>query len=148
MYTIQNQQKKSHSPFSYANPHQKTVLYIEDDLANIQLVEQIIERRNDLRILTANSCHGGIMMAQDFQPDVIVMDINLPDLNGFEALEILRNDPITAHIPIMALSAAAHPEQIDKGIKAGFFMYMTKPFHIDDFMKAIDATIFSSIKIH
>jgi CheY-like chemotaxis protein len=149
MDTAHNQKKIPRSSIQYTNPHQKTVLYIGDDSANISLVKQLIKRCNDLRLLTANSYNGGILMAQDFQPHVIVMDINLPNLNGVEALKILRSDPITTHIPIIALSSDANSYQIDEsGIKTGFLMHMTKPVILDDFMNAIDATISSSVKIH
>jgi len=146
MYAVQNQEENSYTPFKNTSSYQKTVLYIEDDPANIFLVEQIFERRRDLRLLTANSCHGGIMMAQDFHPDLIIMDIELPDLNGFDALKILRNDPKTHQVPIVALTSDAFPEQIEKGINAGFCNYITKPFKIDALMKALDEHLLYSPK--
>ena len=69
------------------------------------------------------------------------MDINLPDINGFEALKILREDPATAHIPVVALSANAMPRDIEKGLQAGFFRYLTKPIKIMEFMDMLDVTL-------
>jgi CheY-like chemotaxis protein len=114
-----------------------TLLYVEDNPANLKLVEQIIARRPDMRLLTAVNGNNGIEIAYTSQPDVILMDINLPDINGFEALKILRSDPATAHIPVVALSANAMPRDIKKGLAAGFLRYITKPIKIDEFMDAL-----------
>ena len=119
----------------------RTVLYIEDNPANLALVEKLIARRGDLTILTAIDGHLGIKLASIHQPDVILMDINLPGISGFEALEILREDPATAHIPIMALSANAIPRDIEKGLAAGFFRYLTKPIKLNEFMEALDSAL-------
>jgi len=69
------------------------------------------------------------------------MDINLPGINGIEALTILREDPATAHIPIIALSANAMPRDIKKGLEAGFFYYLTKPIKVNEFMDTIDVAL-------
>ena len=114
------------------------VLYIEDNSANLALVEQLIARRGDLNILTAINAHLGIELARTHLPDVILMDINLPGMSGFGALQILREDPATAHIPIMALSANAIPRDIEKGLAAGFLRYLTKPIKVNEFMEALD----------
>jgi PAS domain S-box-containing protein len=120
---------------------QRTLLYVEDNPANLTLVEQLIARRNDLKLLTAIDGHLGVQLAQTYQPDVILMDINLPGISGFEALEILRKNPATAHIPVMALSANAVPRDIAKGLEAGFFRYLTKPIKVKEFMDALDVVL-------
>jgi CheY-like chemotaxis protein len=120
---------------------QRTLLYVEDNPANMELVEQLIGRRSDLKLLTAINGHLGIVLARACQPDVILMDINLPGLSGFGALKILLNDPATAHIPVMALSANAVPRDIEKGIEAGFFRYLTKPIKVTEFMDALDVAL-------
>ena len=76
-------------------------------------------------------------------PDVILMDINLPGISGIEALKILRADPATAHIPVIALSANAVPRDIEKGLEAGFFRYLTKPIRVNEFMDALDVALAS-----
>ena len=119
-----------------ARPH--SVLYVEDNPANLKLVEQIIARHPDISLLTAVNGNSGIEIARDKQPDVILMDINLPGINGFEALKILRADPATAHIPVIAISANAMPRDIERGMKAGFFRYITKPIKVDEFMGALE----------
>ncbi|MES2674560.1 MAG: PAS domain S-box protein [Pseudomonadota bacterium] len=129
-------------------PFQRTLLYVEDNPANLILVEQLIARRSDLKLLTAVDAHSGLDLVHSFQPDVILMDINLPGgISGFDALEILRNDPATAHIPVIALSANAVPRDIEKGIAAGFFRYLTKPIKVNEFMDALDLALLKAEKI-
>ncbi|RFP14063.1 response regulator [Duganella sp. BJB488] len=120
---------------------QKTLLYIEDNPANLNLVEQLIQRRSDLKLLTAIDGHGGIQLARAYQPDVILMDINLPGVSGYGCLKILQDDAATAHIPVMALSANAMPRDIEKGVEAGFFRYLTKPINVVEFMGALDLAL-------
>jgi len=117
----------------------RSLLYVEDNRANMELVEQLIARRPDLRLFGAEDAMRGVAMARDFQPDVILMDINLPGINGFQALKILQNDQATAHIPVLALSANAMPRDIERGLTAGFFRYLTKPIRVSEFMAALDA---------
>jgi PAS domain S-box-containing protein len=123
------------------NAHQgrpRTLLYVEDNPANLILVEQLIARRDDISLIAATDGHSGIQMARAHQPDVILMDINLPGISGYGALKILRADPVTRHIPVMALSANAMPRDIDVGLQAGFFRYLTKPIDVFEFMDALD----------
>jgi signal transduction histidine kinase/AmiR/NasT family two-component response regulator len=123
----------------------RTLLYVEDNPANLELVEQLIARRPDLRMLSAADGNLGIEFARAYQPDVVLMDINLPGISGIEALKILRADPATAHIPIIALSANAVPRDIAKGLEAGFFNYLTKPIKVNQFMEALDVALAFSL---
>ena len=116
----------------------RTVLYVEDNPANLQLVEQLIARRPGMRLLAAADADTGVEIARTRQPDVILMDINLPGISGIEALAILRRDPTTASIPVVALSANAIPRDIEKGLEAGFCRYLTKPIKVHEFMDALD----------
>ena len=118
-----------------------TLLYIEDNPANLELVEQIIARRSDLRLLTASDGGLGIEFARTYLPEVILMDINLPGINGIDAMKILHAEPATAHIPIIALSANAVPHDIERGREAGFFNYITKPIKVGEFMDALDEAL-------
>jgi CheY-like chemotaxis protein len=117
------------------------VLYVEDNPANLELVEQLVLRRPDLRMLSAANGALGIQYACACQPEVILMDINLPGINGIEAMQFLRAEPSTAHIPIIALSANAVPKDIQKGLEAGFFNYLTKPIKVGQFMDALEAAL-------
>jgi signal transduction histidine kinase/ActR/RegA family two-component response regulator len=114
-----------------------TLLYVEDNPANLKLVEQIIARNPAIRLLTAVTGPAGVEMARQFKPDVVLMDINLPGISGFQALELLRADPTTAHIPVIALSANAMQRDIDMGLKAGFLRYMPKPIRVGEFLEAL-----------
>jgi len=118
-----------------------TLLYVEDNPANLELVEQIVARRTDLRLLGAADASLGIEFARVYQPEVILMDINLPGISGIEAMKILRADPSTAHIPIIALSANAVPRDIQRSLEAGFFNYLTKPIKVKQLMDALDAAL-------
>jgi PAS domain S-box-containing protein len=126
-----------------------TLLYVEDNPANLLLVENLMERRPDIRLLTARDGLSGVELALSTLPHMILMDINLPGISGIRAMQILRSDPKTAHIPVVALSANAMPRDIEKGIEAGFYRYLTKPIKIDEFMQTVDAVLnFASINAH
>ena len=118
-----------------------TVLSIEDDPANQLHVQRLLERRTDLRLLLASDGSQGLALARATRPDVILMDINLPGISGLEALKLLTDDAATAHIPVIAVSANAMRRDIDTGLEAGFFRYLTKPLKIDLFMQALDAAL-------
>jgi PAS domain S-box-containing protein len=119
----------------------RTLLYVEDNPANLQLVEQLIARRPDIRLLTAVNAVLGIELARTSRPDMILMDINLPGMSGIEAMKILHKEPATAQIPIVALSASAIPRDIEHGLEAGFFRYLTKPIQVGEFMNALDIAL-------
>ena len=121
-----------------AGERPRTLLYVEDNPANLTLVEQLIARRSDIRLLTAVNGALGVEAARAGRPDVILMDINLPGISGFDALKILREDPATAQIPVVALSANAMPRDVKKGLEAGFFHYLTKPIRVNEFMDTLD----------
>ena len=123
------------------NMPQRTVLYVEDNPANLKLIQVLIAFRNDLRLLTAVDANLGIELARLHQPEVILMDINLPGMSGNEALIRLRTDPATAHIPVIALTANAMPRDVAKGMALGFFRYLTKPINIDDFFAAMESAL-------
>ena len=124
----------------------RTLLYVEDNPANLKLVQQIIARYPDMHLLTAVNGTYGIEIARSSLPDVILMDINLPDINGYEALKILRSDPETAHIPMVAISANAMPRDIKTGLEAGFSRYITKPIKVNEFIEALDEALESAEK--
>jgi CheY-like chemotaxis protein len=124
-----------------ANAQLRTLLYVEDNPANLTLVEQLIARRPDIRLLSAKDGNRAIEIACASRPDVILMDINLPGISGIQALRILAQDPSTARIPVIALSANAMPRDIENGLEAGFFRYLTKPIKVNQFMDTLDETL-------
>ncbi|MEI9937573.1 MAG: PAS domain S-box protein [Pseudomonadota bacterium] len=119
----------------------RTLLYVEDNPANLQLVVQIISRRPTMRLLSARTGDIGIELARAARPDVILMDINLPGMSGIKAMQILREDSLTQHIPVVALSANAMPRDIERGLQAGFFRYLTKPLRVDEFLETLDVAL-------
>ncbi len=119
----------------------RTVLYVEDNPANLDLVEQLIARRPELRMLSVAEGSLGVEFARVYQPDLILMDINLPGISGLEAMRILRADPVTAQIPVIAISANAVPRDIAKAMEAGFECYLTKPIKVNLFMEALDTAL-------
>ncbi|MCK9462866.1 MAG: PAS domain S-box protein [Proteobacteria bacterium] len=128
-------------PHVLGGARRHTLLYVEDNPANLRLVEQIIARQPAIRLLTAVNGNIGVEIARKSLPDVILMDINLPGIDGFEVLKLLRSDPATAHIPVIAISANAMPRDIERGLEAGFFRYITKPIKINEFMAAMGVAL-------
>ena len=120
---------------------QRIVLYVEDNPANMNLIEELVARHPDMRLVTAVNATLGIEIARTVRPQVILMDINLPGISGVKALQILREDPATAHIPVVAISANAMPRDIAKGLEAGFFRYLTKPIKVKEFMDTLNAAL-------
>ena len=125
-------------PQTQENAPLHTLLYVENNPANLMLIEHIIKKRPDIRMLSAYDGNLGIALARAHLPDAILMDIKLPDISGIEALKILREDPATRHIPVVAISANAMPHDIEKGLEAGFFRYLTKPVKITEFINTLD----------
>jgi PAS domain S-box-containing protein len=123
-----------------------SVLYVEDNPANLDLVKQIIARRADVHFFSAAEAGIGIALARSHMPDVILMDINLPGISGMDAMQILRADPRTTHIPILALSANAVPRDIQHAIDSGFLNYITKPIKVNPFLQTLDAALILSQK--
>jgi CheY-like chemotaxis protein len=118
-----------------------TVLCVEDNPANLLLIATLLASRPDIRLLSARDGNRGVDIARHAQPDVILMDINLPGISGIMALEILSQDPLTSYIPVIALSANAMPRDIAKGLEAGFFRYLTKPIRVNEFMNTLDLAL-------
>jgi len=129
------------TPETPAGAPRRTLLYVEDNPANMQLVEELIAEIPGMRLITAVDGTLGIELARASQPQVILMDINLPGISGIKALKILRGESATAHIPVIALSANAMTRDIEKGLEAGFFRYLTKPIKITEFMKTLNAAV-------
>ena len=123
---------------------QGTLLYVEDNVANMMLVEHIIAAYTHVNMLSAHYGRRGIELARSHLPDVILMDINLPDISGVEALTILHDDPATRHIPVIALSANAMQHDIERGLDAGFFRYLTKPIKVNELLNALDDALRSA----
>lgn len=117
------------------------VLYIEDDPVNFTLVERILEFRPELKLMHARSGESGVELAQSHRPRLILLDLNLPDIHGAEVLRRLQNEPVTAQLPVVVLSADATPSQIERLLTAGARNYLTKPFDIDPFLAVVDEMV-------
>jgi CheY-like chemotaxis protein len=117
------------------------VLYIEDDLVNFTLVERILEFRPALKLMHARCGEAGVELAQAHRPKLILLDLNLPDIHGSEVLRRLQDEPATARVPVVVLSADATPSQIERLLTAGARNYLTKPFDIDPFLAVVDEMV-------
>jgi PAS domain S-box-containing protein len=135
---VATEPKAPEPPSLHTDAPQHTLLCVEDNPANLLLVEKLLERRPDIRLLVAKDGIRGVEMARAARPAVILMDINLPGISGLVALDILAEDPRTARIPVIALSANAMPADIEKGLAAGFLRYLTKPIKVNEFMETLD----------
>ncbi|MDQ1363423.1 MAG: hypothetical protein QG652_1284 [Pseudomonadota bacterium] len=116
----------------------RTVLYIEDNPANLKLVAQILTQHPHIHLLTAHTPWLGIELAQTRHPHLILLDINLPGMDGYQVLEIFRSDAQLKKIPVVAITANAMPRDIERGKQAGFTDYLTKPLDIVHFRTVID----------
>jgi PAS domain S-box-containing protein len=117
------------------------VLYIEDNLSNLKLIERVLSRRPAIKLLSSGEGGACLNLAREHRPNLILLDLNLPDMNGHEVLLRLRNDPLCAGIPVIVISADATRAQIKKLKNAGACDYLTKPLDIKNFMNVLDRTL-------
>ncbi len=115
----------------------KKVLYIEDNAANLKVIEAMLRHQPELGLISATNGEYGLELARRYQPDVILLDIHLPGMDGYAVLQALQRNPTTAHIPVLALSADALPIDIETGLKAGFVEYLTKPIKLENLLRAL-----------
>lgn len=126
---------------STALPPRATVLYVEDNPANVLLMRHIMKDMADIELVVATGAREGIELARGLRPNLILLDINLPDMDGFDVLKVLRNDEQTAEIPVFAVTANALPKDLERGVAAGFDHYLAKPLNIPQFMAAVDVAL-------
>ncbi len=119
----------------------RTVLYIEDNISNLRLVETILQRRPNVKLIPAMDGHVGIGLAKDHQPDLVLLDLDLPDMHGREVLRALRDDPASRDIPVVVVSADATERQIARLTDAGAHSYLTKPIEVKKFLQVLDETL-------
>jgi len=128
------------SPAAVSSASQ-VVLYVEDNLANLKLVQNILERRPGIKLVSAMQGGLGIDMARTCRPDLALLDLNLPDMSGSDVLRKLRENPETKNIPVVMISADASPGQAQRLIDAGASAYLTKPIEIKQLLDVIDRTL-------
>jgi hypothetical protein len=126
---------------SQADSSQHTILYIEDNPANLRLVKHVLRFRPGIKLLTAITGAEGLEIASLEIPDLVLLDISLPGMDGYEVLANLQNNELTQHIPVIAVSANAMTGDIEQGLSAGFIDYITKPIDINKLLHAIDQTM-------
>lgn len=118
-----------------------TVLYIEDNRSNLELVQRILARRPEVSLLSATHGQPGLEMAGRCGPNLILLDLHLPDMPGEEVLRRLRETPQTRGIPVVVISADAIPAQIERLLAAGAQAYLTKPLDVKQFLSLLDQII-------
>jgi len=129
------------APSEPAAARQRTVLYVEDNPSNIRLVAQILGRRRHIQLLTAHTPELGIELARARCPDLILLDIHMPGMDGYQVLRVFQADPSTKTIPVVALTANAMPRDVERGRAAGFADYLTKPLDVPRFVGLVDAML-------
>lgn len=117
------------------------ILYVEDDESNLNLLEEVFSHYPNLSLISVRTAESGVKIAREKLPDLILMDINLPGMSGYDALEQLGEDEKTNSIPVIALSAAALQIDVNRGLEAGFHEYLTKPFEIEEVLNTIEETL-------
>ena len=130
-------QKEGKEQITHSLKSAATMLYVEDNPANMELMEMIVSRIEGLTMIQAPNAELGLELAKSQKPNLIILDINLPGMSGIEALQELQRSKETADIPVYALSAAATRRDIEKGLKAGFREYLTKPIDMEDTLSII-----------
>jgi CheY-like chemotaxis protein len=136
--TNRNDENISYAPAELQVKRQCKVLYIEDNPTNIRLLQQIFARYPQLILDIAEEAFLGIYKARSLRPDLIILDINLPGMDGYEVLNVLKKDEHTKNIPVVGLSANAMPYDIERGKNSGFFDYLTKPVQINQFIGVLN----------
>jgi hypothetical protein len=121
-----------------------TMLYVEDNPANVVLMRHVMRALGPVRLFTAETGPEGLTLARDLRPDVILLDINLPGMDGFTLKKGLDADPLTRGIPVLALSANAMPDDVRRGRQAGFIAYLTKPLDIPALAEALGRALNAS----
>ena len=119
----------------------KKVLYIEDNPANTQLVRKILKRVPDIQLHDAPDAETGLQMFEAIQPVMVLMDIDLPGMNGDEALQVLKERYGDALVPVVAVSANAMEKDVERGLALGFYAYLTKPINIPEFLEIVNAVV-------
>lgn len=119
----------------------KTVLYVEDNAANLRVVEELFQLYPEFKLISAVSGEKGLALIQQTLPDLVVLDIHLPGMNGFQILEAMKNNGTTRQIPVIGLSADAMKEDIEKGLDAGLVRYLTKPLDIKQLIKEVKSLL-------
>lgn len=119
----------------------RSVLYIEDDAINVQLVERIIGRRDDLRLLTATQGEAGIDLAVERQPHVVLLDLSLPDISGEEVLRRLKSTEMTREIPVVVISGVTDDDRVQRVLALGAVAFVAKPYRMEHLLATIDHAI-------
>jgi PAS domain S-box-containing protein len=120
---------------------QRLLLYVEDNPANVAFMRDLVSSMDDVELISCSSAEAGVALARERAPDVILMDINLPGMNGFEALQALRATTATNQIPVIALTAAASARDRERGLQDGFYAYMTKPIQVETLIATLDTLL-------
>ena len=155
--TVELKEKEEFSPSSFGSTQSSTlsskvnrngrcVLCIDDNPVNLKLIAQILAKRPDIDLVTAHTPGLGIQLAMSRQPELILLDINMPGMDGYQVLEVLRNYARTASVPIIAVTANAIPRDIEKGGTSGLADYLTKPLDVGKFLAAVDRALAGSME--
>lgn len=120
------------------NIEHPTILYIEDNVLSLVLVERLLDARGDTHLISAMSGELGLQLAHVHCPKLVLLDINLPGMNGYRVLEHLRGFEPLKDTPVVAISSDTTAEDLDKAEKAGFSSYLTKPLDVEEFNRLMD----------
>jgi CheY-like chemotaxis protein len=134
----QEERVEEHRYVSNGSEAAISILQVEDNPTNIRLLERILSRRPNVRLVTVQNGTEALQAAQRVEPSLVLLDVNLPDISGREVLARLRAEPATSHIPVVMLSADASPKLIEKLLASGAAAYVTKPLDVNHFLAVID----------
>ena len=118
-----------------------TILYVEDNPSNLRLVERVLAEQTAVRFIPAMQGRLGLSLAREHRPDLILVDLHLPDISGEDVLREVKNDPVLARTPVIVLSADATPGQVRRLVAAGARAYLTKPLDVRELLTHIDGAL-------
>jgi CheY-like chemotaxis protein/anti-sigma regulatory factor (Ser/Thr protein kinase) len=121
-----------------ADGYHQVLLYVEDSSSHVRLMQVIVDGMAGIKLLVAHTPELGLEMADSHNPDLIILDINLPGMDGYDMLNKLQECEATKNTPVIAVSASAMPEEVEKGLRSGFRCYLTKPINVDVFRDAVN----------
>jgi CheY-like chemotaxis protein len=121
--------------------HRQSILYVEDNPSNLMLIQELLADQPEIELITAMDGRTGLDLAQKYSPNLILLDLHLPDLPGWNVLAQLQADNKTHHIPVVIISADATANQIKRLMAAGASAYLTKPIDVSEFFRVLERTM-------
>ncbi|NOQ35748.1 MAG: response regulator [Methylococcaceae bacterium] len=140
-YLMMTELKNTENDINLSIERPVTILYIEDDTINLTFMAKVLGKYSNIKFIPANNPMIGINFARKQTPDLVLLDLHLPEINGFEVFECLKSYPTMQHVPVIAITASKEKEDIDKAMELGFYAYIVKPIKTEELYKTISEAL-------